>query len=135
VRDGRPAFYGYRQRDPLWEDIKSCGTELAVSRFLGLPWVACAIRPEKVDVGENVQVRSTRDGFDLVLHDSDKQHHLYVLVYGTGPKFWFAGWGMVWELKEQARRDGDPYHTGRPAFWVPPEKLRKDWKLLRDVAW
>lgn len=125
LHDSRPGFYGFKEDDGWGSDVESAGAELAVATATGLAWVAWARRPSEVqaDVGDDVQVRSTRRGNGhMLIHEADRDDHRFVLVFGSIPSYRIAGW-----ISGGAGKDpefwGDPFGTERPCFWVPPDRL------------
>ena len=61
VDRGRPAAYGYSNRDPWTSDIESCRAEMAVAKYLNQYWhpLAGSLDTIVADVGTEIQVRST----------------------------------------------------------------------------
>jgi hypothetical protein len=66
------------------------------------------------------QVRSTRlDGGSLILHKTDKNEAIFVLVTGEAPEFKVRGWMRAVDGKQEKWwRD-----TKRPAYFVPQSVL------------
>jgi hypothetical protein len=125
LHDHRHDRYGFKQKDPWGEHIESAGAELAVSILTGLRWSAWERNPADVvaDVGEDIQVRRRGEhGWNLIVHRQDDPLQCFVLVYGKIPHFTIAGW-----IEGVAAQDelfwGDPFRTGRPAFWIPEDYL------------
>lgn len=124
LHDDRPDYYGFNG-EPWATHIEAAGAELAVARLLGLWWTPWARRPSDVvaDVGFDVQVRRrARDDWDLILHEADRDDHWFVLVTGRMPAYRVHGFIQGAEGKRDEFQ-GDPYGTGRPAFWVPQSHL------------
>lgn len=134
LHDGRPDRHGFAESDAWGTHIESAASELAVARYTGLFWTAWARRPGDVtaDVGADVQVRRMGErGRNLLLHREDPAGHRFVLASGTMPTFTLHGW--IHGADGQAERYwGDPYKTGRPAFWVPKGDLLPVEDLLAD---
>ena len=133
LADDRPDRYGFSESDPWGTHIESAASEMAVAKALNQYWIPYARRPRDVpaDVGERVQVRKrSKRGWNLLLHPADPDEHYYVLVYGAMPEFEMVGWCLGLEMKAEIYW-GDPHSTGRPAFWIPQEKLSDDWDRLR----
>lgn len=124
LHDDRPDFHGFKE-DPWGTHIESAGSEMAVARLLGHWWTPWARRPAVVsaDVGDRFQVRRrARPGWDLLLHESDRDDQVFFLVSGRMPTYAIHG-SILGGDGKQAEFWGDPYGTGRPAFWVPPARL------------
>jgi len=132
--DGRPAYHGFKEADAWGSDIESAAAELAVAVTLGLYWTPWARRPGEVpaDVGRNVQVRRrSQPDWDLLAQPSDPPGHYLVLVTGAIPAFDLRGWIPVNDALDP-RYWGDPYHTQRPAYWIPQSHLNQDIASLRQ---
>jgi hypothetical protein len=124
-RRERPDTYGknvYDMEGGWGVHIEGAAAEMAVAKTLGIYWegVWREIDRSRGDVG-GYQVRSTlrRDGC-LILHPSDDDLAMFVLVVGAAPKLRIAGQIRAVEGKQiEYWREG----TGRPAFFVPQSKL------------
>jgi hypothetical protein len=136
LHDDRPDYYGFKEPDAWGSHIEAAGAELAVAKNLGLFWTPWARRPGVVtaDVGQNVQVR--RRGFrggHLLLHPNDSSEQTFVFVWGAIPTFELAGW-IRGEAGKAQEWWGDPFSTGRPAFWIPHAELEPmDTLIIRPV--
>ena len=136
LQAGRPDRYGYKERDPWGTDIESAGAELATALELGLYWTPWAKQPQDVpaDVGRNVGVRwRSLDHGCLITHHTDEDDHYYVLVTGRMPNYTPRGFMRGAETKTPERW-GDPFHTGRPAFWTEQSDLLPFDELRRWAA-
>lgn len=120
----RPADEG------AWEpDFFSCQSELAVAKYLNLFWSGSVGDVEGIDVGGCVEVRTIRSSdHRLRLHEDDKDHLPYVLVYATPPLFDLRGWCYARDGK-QRELWSDPTGANRPAYWIPQNS-----GLLRPVS-
>lgn len=102
----------------------ACG-EMAWARVSDRYWNPVVKNPYALpgDVGD-VQIRaSKKDSAHLLLHESDPDDALFVLVTGEAPHFRIVGEILGREGKRQ-EWFGDPYGTNRPCFWVPQSALR-----------
>lgn len=123
IRANRPEPYGALAEDLWGNDIESCAAEMLVARAFGVNWIPYANNPQSItaDVGDNIQVRSTRrDNGCLLLHKEDKDDHIYVLVTGSGIQKRIRGCilGSDGKRSEYWRES-----TGRPCYFVPQSKL------------
>lgn len=102
--------------------VEGAAAEMALAKHLGVYWSGAIGNLKAADVGR-LQVRSTArlDGC-LILHPSDADDDVFILAVGVAPTFEFRGWlrAKDGKLPEFWR---DP-NTGRPAFFVPQDKLR-----------
>ncbi len=78
----------------LHNDILGCCSELAVARWLDLPWPKpLGIFTAEADVGEDVDVRATeRDDGHFILRQQDHAYRTFVLVTGTPPIMLLQGY-------------------------------------------
>jgi hypothetical protein len=60
----------------------------------------------------------------LILHPKDKDHDRFYLCVGMNGEYDIRGWIFGIEGKRSEYWD-DPTRKGRPAFFVPQEKLEK----------
>ena len=126
LHDGRPPRYGYGEKDSWGTDVESAGGECAVAWTYNLFWTPWARRPSEIvaDVGTDVEVRwRSVPGWDMIAHPKDPDHFRIVVVYGQLPVYELGGWLYGHEAKQE-RYWGDPYKTGRPAFWPPLGETR-----------
>lgn len=109
--------------EAVWAiDIQAAGAELAIAKAIGRYWTDTAEPDAHGDVGDGVQVRWTkRENGCLLLHPTDPDAHVYVLVTGEMPVFEVPGW-----IRGAHGKDERFWRemTGRPAFFVPQEALR-----------
>ena len=114
-------------------DLIGAGGELAVARWLGVPWTEAEIkRPGKRgDVaGLNVRARAPHDQ-RLPIRDRDSRRQPAVLVVANPPRYWIRGWIMPKEAERPEWRD-DPGGYGLPAYFVPARDLHPISTLLED---
>lgn len=112
--------------DPLARHIEGCKAEMAFAKITGQPWVAVVDDYRELagnDVGPyGVRGTAHRKG-GLILHDSDEDERLFVLVLtGDEPDFWVMGWIGGAEGKRSEFWNDARLHS--PAYLVPQEKLR-----------
>jgi hypothetical protein len=120
-RSRNEAHYGAPEH-PWDVNIEGCGAECAFAKYSGMYWQSVVKRPSDLrgDVG-HVQVRSTPlSNGCMIVHEDDKDGSPFVLVVGKFPKYEVIGWmhGHEAKNKEFWRTD-----TGRPAFFVPQDRL------------
>ena len=131
---GKAGRYGVDQVRNGWQIHcdGACG-EAAVAKAFGLYWDGSIGDFGATDVGE-YQVRTNPNEWgDLILHERDNDADPYILVLSHGsPDFNLRGWiyGSEGKLSEYWR-DGSP---GRPAFFVPQDKLRPIEELITGRA-
>jgi hypothetical protein len=127
LRDKRQGAYGIPSDAPVWDyDVEGCCGEMAAAKALGIYWSGAHGSLCVPDIGEGFQVRTrclrTRQSNNLILHPADKDSAVFILVLGTAPTYDVAGWIRGAEGKRQEFWS-DPA-GGRPAFFVPPNRLR-----------
>jgi hypothetical protein len=105
-----------------WDmDIEGACGEMAVAKALDRYWAGSGTF-RGGDVGE-LQVRTAREHRGrLILHESDADDQIFVLVTGRAPDLCVRGWLLARDGK-RAEYWQDP-GTGRPAFFVPQDALR-----------
>ena len=120
----RPAsFMGY-----LAELAESIGSEWAVAKYFGLPFDPFEDKGKiKADVGAGIEVRwTTYELGQLIVYEYDRATDIAVLVTGTAPNYYIAGWIPIAMAQKPRYR-----HTKQPTWWVtqinlqPIENLRK----------
>jgi hypothetical protein len=135
IEKRRPSAHGYNENDPLAVHLVGAIAELAVSLVLNQPWHAFLddlnISGQKPpDVGENVQVRSTKyKSGNLLLHPGDHEADIFVLVVVTDRDLRIVGW-IEGKTGKNARYWGDKQNNKRPAFWVPQSDLNPPQSLF-----
>ena len=110
-------------------EIDGAAAEMAVAKYLGRYWRPLAERGRlssvPADIGENVQVRSTRNpAGPLIVHPRDDDAHVFVLVITRPPCFDLIGWLYGREAK-------------RDEWWfigVPHPAFFADQCELHDIA-
>lgn len=101
--------------------IEGCLGEYAIAKYLGAFWPGKG-RLRTADVGDmDVRTRS-RDGYELIVHDSDPDHRVFWLVCGSNGKYRVKGWIFGRDAKKDSYWK-DPA-GGRPAYFVPHSALR-----------
>lgn len=123
LRSGSKHRWGYDSHS--WTaELESACAELAVAKALDRYWSDVPVPDHDGDVGDGLQVRHTlRQDGRLIVHREDEDGHDFVLVRGEAPRFDVAGFLPGVEAKREVYWT-DPGTAGRPAFFVPAEKLR-----------
>jgi len=98
--------------------------EFAVAKALGVYWTGMFTK--NVDVGADLEVRYTEsNGNSLIVHDSDPDDRIFILVTGLLPELWLQGWMRGEKAKSKSywrkmqRADG----SDSSAYFVPQENL------------
>jgi hypothetical protein len=105
-------------------------SEMAVAKYLGMPWPAKNRGFQDADIGENIQVKSTNvTNGRLIVRPNARMSDIYILVIRDSiPNFYLAGW----ILASDARRSEWLYNdNGRPPMWFVPQKALKPIELLK----
>lgn len=107
-----------------WErHVRGAIGEQVVAKRYGKYWSGELGDIKADDVG-TLQVRATwRDNGHLIMHDSDKDHRIYILVTGRGPTFNLRGWLFGRDCKFKKWWPGR--NPDRPAYWLPQSVLNK----------
>ena len=126
---GRPHYYKAPTDRAEQFHINGSVGEACVAKHLGKYWLGKGTFGGS-DV-EQYEVRSTsRPDGDLILHDADKDDRPYISVYVSEGVGVIRGWLMGREgKKKEFWRDPA---KGRPAFFVPTNKLRPIEELTRN---
>ena len=122
---GRKGAHGFN-RDDFWQlDLEGLLAEAAVAKHLGVHFspVTGALDTASGDVGDTgLQVRSTKHtNGSLIIHESDDDHHKFILVTGSQGRYDVRGWCVAREVK--LKEYWKVYKT-RGSFWVPQSALR-----------
>jgi hypothetical protein len=112
----------------LAELAESIGSEWAVAKYFGLPFDPFEDKGKvKADVGAAIEVRWTKYELgQLIVYEYDRPNDIAVLVTGTAPNYYIAGWIPVTMAQKPRYR-----HSKQPTWWVtqinlqPIENLRK----------
>lgn len=130
-RDRTPRYGATKEND--WQlHVEGCLGEMAVAKEYNLFWNANLGVIAPGDIGRKVEVRTrSRHHYDLILHPSDPDGSVFVLLTGTNGSYTLHGWLLGIEGKQQ-RYWADPA-KGRPAFFVPQSALRSP-ESLRIAA-
>lgn len=114
-------------------DIEGCMAELAAAKSIGVEWPGEHDVPDYPgDLIEGIHVRATKHKTGrLILHESDPDREIFILVCGEYGTYNVAGYTFSDEGKKQQFWD-DPV-KGRPAYFVPQNKL---WPIeeLRELC-
>ena len=130
IRERKEPF-GQPEINEYDRDVLGSQAELAVAKGMNLFWSGALGDLRAKDVGGILQVRANkRKHHRLTLHKSDPDDDPFVCVYCDAPRFYLLGWTFGKDGKRvEYWGDGLP---GRPAFFVPLDKLRPMPEL---VAW
>jgi hypothetical protein len=111
------------------ELAESIGSEWAVAKYFGKKFDPFDLDKGKIraDVGDNFEVRWTKYELgQLIVYEYDRPTDIAILVTGTAPNYYIAGWIPVAIAQKPRYR-----HTKQPTWWVtqinlqPIENLRK----------
>ena len=122
LRSGRPDCHGFDGATGWQVHIEGACGEMAFAKATGRYWSG-SINTFKAggDVG-NIQVRTrSRDDYDLIVRDDDRDEDIFVLVIGKAPTFRVVGWIQGAEAKRPSWRH--VYGARPPAFFVPQAAL------------
>lgn len=118
-----PDAFGY-EGDGWAAHIEGAAGEMALAKAMNWYWGGTVNTfKHGGDVG-NVQVRTrTRDHYELIVRDNDRDDDVFYLVTGTVPTFRVVGWILG---KDAKRPEFSHMHGGRPAaYFVPHNALRE----------
>lgn len=120
---GLPDKHGLDAEKGWGVHIEGAAGELAFAKATNRYWGG-SVNTFKVggDVGD-IQVRTrSRDDYELLVRDDDRDEDCFVLVIGRAPKFKIMGYLTGKDAKQSKWRQT---HGGRePAFFVPQSELR-----------
>jgi len=117
--------------DPWEADILGACGELAVARYVDRFWSGQLGNYKARDVGP-LQVRTSHhENGRLILHETDHDDQIYILVVGELPSLTLAGWKYARDGK-QPEFWAAP--KGRWAFWVPQQRLEPMSTLLAELV-
>ena len=129
---GKPGMYGIDQKNAGWDlDISGALCEAAAAKWLGVFWPNRWEGKQSCDVGENVEIRSTRlQNGCLILTDRDHDDRPYILAIPVEPDVTLAGWMFGYEAKVPEfwtqKDNGRP-----PAYFVPQSRLHSMYAFSR----
>lgn len=116
-------------------DIVSCQCELAVAKFLNLYPHLVVADLTSPDVGFLVEVRSIIEpNRNLIVHDADKNHAPFVLVYPAGRVFTLIGWSFGREAKTEANAERGKRLLRDGGFVMLQSDLNPDFDQLRQFC-
>lgn len=123
LRSRRQDRYGATQ-DEAWRlHIEGACGEMAVAKHLGRYWSGTLGNLKAADVGAGMQVRTGgMDHHKLILHPSDPDADVFVLVTGHAPVLTLRGW--IYGRDGKAERWWRDPTGSRPAFFVPQSALQ-----------
>lgn len=133
MRKKRPEPYGKPSTDLWGTDIESCAAEMLVSMAIDRAWIPYRSTPGQIksDVGTIFQVRSTdREDGCLLLHERDRDHHVFVLVVGSGCNKRIAG--CILGSKGKQERFWNK-KAPRPCYYVPQHELEQMETVMASI--
>ena len=112
---------GYQKSDPV---------EIAVAQYFGIKDFepTCGTFKDQADVASFIEVKHTkwRDGH-LIVKESDRNSDIAVLVVGTSPQYYIAGWIPVAVAKKPRFK-----HDKSNSWWVSQINLQPIETLQRS---
>lgn len=124
VRKGLPDKHGFDGMNGWSVHIDGAAGEIAVAKCLGTYWGgSCNTFKTEGDVGKlEVRTRS-KDYYDLIVRDDDRDDSIFVLViHPTGREYTVVGWITGRDAKQNKWRKD--YGGRPPAYFVPQSELR-----------
>ncbi len=126
----------------LHNDILGAASELAVAKWLGIPWSRSVNTfTSEADVGEDIDVRAThRPGGSLILRQKDHPYRWFVLVTGEPPNMALQGYvhgtdAMLPEFWCNPRDYGGAWFVPQSALLpVPPDGQVPDCLRQREPS-
>lgn len=132
IRDGRKDRYGASEKDGWQLHVDGALCECAVAKGLDIYWNGSIGTFSAPDVG-HLQVRGTHwSSGSLILHKSDSDTEIFILVTGANGKYVLRGWLYGIAAKNKKYWD-DPRKEDRYAYFVPQHDLEPIDKLKRLV--
>lgn len=122
IRDRRTNANGLQDGNDWQYHIEGALAEKAVAKHLDVYWSGSIGNLSFSDVSDKYEVRSgAKHTYSLIIHPKDKDDKPFILVTGLNGTYQIHGWmyGAEGKLQEYW---SDPV-GGRPAFFVPSEKL------------
>ena len=126
LAQGNPDAFGLSADKDGWGlHIEGAAGEMAAAKALNIYWSATVNTFKKGgDLGDRIQVRTrSKHDYELLVHPSDRDDDVFVLVTGKSPHFLVHGWISGRDAKQTAYLKT---HGGRdPAYFVPHRALHK----------
>lgn len=120
----RNGAHGFNRNFERWQiDVEGVLTEAAAAKALGLEYEATVGELDSLtgDIGPGLQVRGTKyTTGSLLIHDSDQDDHIFILVTGSYGVYDVRGWIYARDGKDKSLWKE---YKGRGAYWVPQERL------------
>lgn len=124
LEKGRVGAHGFDRDNERWQiDVEGVLAEAAAAKALGRVYepVVGELDTQLGDIGPGLQVRSTRyPTGNLLIHKSDKDTDIFILVTGKYGIYDVRGWIYASEGKLDELWK---VHGKRGAFWVPQSRL------------
>lgn len=132
IQAGRNHTRGETTKNDWQRHVDGALAELAVAQYLDLFWDGKVGLITAGDVG-SIEVRTTHHvSGRLIVHDDDPDDARFVLVTGCNGTYDLRGWIAGMDGKRDEYRD-DP-KGGRPAYFVPQDRLRPMTELTKAVV-
>ena len=112
--------------------IEGAGGEMAVAKYANTYWMGSVNTFKKInDVGK-VEVRTrSRDYYDLLIRNDDKNEDVFVLVVGKIPDFKIVGWLKGKDAKKPEWLK--TYANREAAYFVPQSELNSPESLIEMI--
>lgn len=123
IRKKLPDRHGF-DGDTGWTiHIEGAAGEIAVAKVLGKYWGGTVNTfKSEGDVGKlEVRTRS-KDYYDLIVRDNDKDDSIFILVTGKSPTFNVVGWILGKDAKNPEWKQ--TYGDRPSAYFVPQKELK-----------
>lgn len=132
IRENRGDRYGAQRGENGFQyDWLGALGEIACAKHFNLFWSGAIGDYEAIDVGGKMQVRCrSKAWYELPIHPPDNNEKPFVLALAHDlPNITLRGWVYAKEAKVlgpdgKSLYWGDPAKQGRPAFFMPQDKLR-----------
>jgi len=118
-----PDKHGFDGADGWTIHIEGAAGELAVAKALNLFWDGTVNTFKRGgDIGDKLQVRTrSKDYYDLLIRQNDKDEDIFVLVVGQIPNFKVVGWMRGVDAKQE--KYSQTYGNRPSAYFVPQKDL------------
>lgn len=122
IKKGRRARYGANNKRNGWQyAIEGALGEMAAAKACGVFWSGAHDFGAEDILGADVRTSSFPDVFPM--HDKDNDDRKFIGVFGAEGTYDVEGWLWGGECKRK-EWFSDRFRNGRPAYWVPRDKLR-----------
>ena len=131
LKNGLYDRYGAEAYDGWTFHVEGACGEIVVAKFFDRYWSGSIGDLKAADVGP-LQVRTTKPGGDLRLHKRDEDDKAFILVTGRCPNYEIVGWLQASDGKHEQYWK-DPTGKGRPAYFVPQNRLNQIETLVLET--